>query len=84
MKIHLFVAIFLSVVLASRRPFSGDHHDDIPPVSLRAILSPRTGTITAPNQVIVQGGCHCTHHNIRLLNRTGFAPLAPHTRSLID
>jgi hypothetical protein len=24
-------------------------------VSLRAILSPRTGTITAPNQVIVQG-----------------------------
>jgi hypothetical protein len=41
-------------VLASRRLFSGDH-DDTPPVSLIAILSPRTGTITAPNQVIVQG-----------------------------
>jgi hypothetical protein len=63
MKSHLFVAISLSVVLASRRP-SSDHHDDTPPVSLRAILSPRTGTIAAPNQVIVQGGATRPHHNI--------------------
>jgi hypothetical protein len=54
MKSHLFVAISLSlsVVLASRRLFSG-HHDETPPVSSR--LSPRTGTIAAPSQVIVQG-----------------------------
>jgi hypothetical protein len=58
MKSHLFVAISLSVVLASRRSrrlSSSDHDDDTPLQSLRAILSPRTGTITAPNQVIVQG-----------------------------
>jgi hypothetical protein len=36
MKSHLFVAIFLSVVPASRRRLSSDHHDDTPPVSFRA------------------------------------------------
>jgi hypothetical protein len=37
MKSHLFVAISLSVVPASRRLFcSSDPHDDAPPVSFRA------------------------------------------------